>query len=393
MPFHLTIPIDKGEHRILQPNDVAPYKALDNGILGHTNTSLVEAVQDIYSGEIYARKTISLVSRERSRRQKIFDAEAENIQSLAGHHHIIEVFATYYQKPKVHLILKPVAEGGDLGEYLHDYRELVDSGRPEDIKRAQEGIPILERAFGCLANGLSFMHQKRIRHKDVKSTNILLHHGYVIYTDFGLSTQFSQASGSTSDGASQGFTRRYSAPEVIAQNARNSKSDVYSLGCVYLEIIAVLKGIAFQEDLRNLRKVVKDSISSEGKFLDSMAELAVSMTLAIPSERPSSSDVKNYFRKYLDFLCQNCKTSLDTDSTSVPEKPTSLQVPGTTSKRPAPISVDARNEIANPIELRQLPSSMSQRSPKNPIPTGRAGDWRPLLQPPSWPQPSTQKLV
>ena len=91
MPFHLTIPIDKGEHRILQPNDVAPYKALVNGILGHTNTSLVEAVQDICTGEIYARKTISLVSRERSRRQKTSDAEAENMQSLSGPRHIIEV--------------------------------------------------------------------------------------------------------------------------------------------------------------------------------------------------------------------------------------------------------------------------------------------------------------
>ena len=82
------------------------------------------------------------------------------------------------------MILKPVAEGGDLGEYLHDYREFINSGRPEDIKHAQEGKLILVRAFGCLANELSFMHQKRIRHKDVKSSYIILQHGHVIYTDF-----------------------------------------------------------------------------------------------------------------------------------------------------------------------------------------------------------------
>ena len=62
---------------------------------------------------------------------------------------------------------------------------------------------ILQRAIGCLASGLAFMHEQTIRHKDIKPQNILIHGGSVLYTDFGISLDFGQQGNSTTTGNPQ----------------------------------------------------------------------------------------------------------------------------------------------------------------------------------------------
>ena len=99
----------------------------------------------------------------------------------------------------------------------------------------------LWKAYGCLASGLAFIHKQTIRHKDIKPQNILIHQGNVLFTDFGISVDFSEHGRSTTTGHPQSFTRKYCAPEVANWDKRNSKSDVFSLGCVYAEILDALQ--------------------------------------------------------------------------------------------------------------------------------------------------------
>jgi serine/threonine protein kinase len=100
-------------------------------------------------------------------------------------------------------------------------------------------ITVLRQAFGCLLQGLQYMHQRRIRHKDIKPSNILIHHGQVIYTDFGLSFDSSMFENSTTNEITA-MTRRYASPELINGLPRNSSSDVFSLGCVFVEMLAAM---------------------------------------------------------------------------------------------------------------------------------------------------------
>jgi serine/threonine protein kinase len=53
-----------------------------------------------------------------------------------------------------------------------------------------------------------------------------------------------------------GLTQRYCAPEVAMQGARNTKSDIWSLGVVFLEMLVVLKGKTLED--------MKDFLSSHG---------------------------------------------------------------------------------------------------------------------------------
>ena len=64
----------------------------------------------------------------------------------------------------------------------------------------------------------------------------------VYLTDFGISLNWESLSGSTTTDDS-GKTWLYCAPKVAYHQKRNSSSDIWSLGCVFLEITTVLAGL------------------------------------------------------------------------------------------------------------------------------------------------------
>lgn len=100
---------------------------------------------------------------------------------------------------------------------------------------------LLMRDFiGCLCSAVNYLHENKCRHKDIKPGNILIKGQSVLLTDFGLARDFSDRSGSTTVGRSGPYTPGYASPEVVASEPRNTPSDIWSLGCVYLDI-AVIK--------------------------------------------------------------------------------------------------------------------------------------------------------
>jgi hypothetical protein len=76
----------------------------------------------------------------------------------------------------------------------------------------------------------------------LKPGNILVKNDVVLITDFGTSRNWSDRSKGTTTGESGPYTPGYAAPEVVAWEARNESSDIWSLGCVFVDILSVLKG-------------------------------------------------------------------------------------------------------------------------------------------------------
>ncbi|KAL2260498.1 hypothetical protein VTK26DRAFT_5460 [Humicola hyalothermophila] len=96
--------------------------------------------------------------------------------------------------------------------------------------------------FGCLAQAVAYLHRQnvQIRHKDIKPENIVIDDfGVPILTDFGLSKHFE--TGQYSQGPTP-KTLKYADPEAIQEESRGERSDIFSLGCVYLEMATVLLG-------------------------------------------------------------------------------------------------------------------------------------------------------
>jgi serine/threonine protein kinase len=147
------------------------------------------------------------------------------------HRHVVEFVGSYTDPKYIGLIMSPIAEM-DLSTYLECANATIHKE--------------LRTFFGCLARALEFLHRERIRHKDIKPSNILVHNGNVLFTDFGLAFDFTDREGSTTVSRPNGGTPKYYAPEVANHEPRNTSSDIWSLGVVFLEMVAVLKGRAAQ---------------------------------------------------------------------------------------------------------------------------------------------------
>jgi hypothetical protein len=217
---------EAGRHCYFRRNEPLPFE--EKGILGSGGFGQVDKVLSLISFREYARKRVirNMVFGRRTEDVKRFIAEIEILKRLK-HRHVVEFVGSYTDPKYMGLIMSPVAEM-DLSTYL----VRADTSRYGELRTF----------FGCLARALEFLHEQQVRHKDIKPSNILVHHGKILFTDFGLSFDFTDAEGSTTVSMVNGWTPRYSAPEVAMHEPRNTSSDIWSLGVVFLEMIVVLKG-------------------------------------------------------------------------------------------------------------------------------------------------------
>lgn len=142
------------------------------------------------------------------------------------HKNIVSLVSSFFG-----LLIQPVAEG-DLADYL------VAAGIDPNKRSFLPGF------FGCLVNALWYLHNvEYVRHNDIKLGNILVQDGRVLLTDFGISLDWRKSLRSTTQDPSPAMTPMYCAPEVThLDEPRDSFADIWSLGCVFLEFMTVLKG-------------------------------------------------------------------------------------------------------------------------------------------------------
>jgi len=85
-----------------------------------------------------------------------------------------------------------------------------------------------------ICSGMRFLHDRNILHRDVKSANIFLtKKGNVRIGDLGLARKAKKTAALTKCG-----TDCYMAPEMISGSAYGKKADVWSLGCVFFEMMS-----------------------------------------------------------------------------------------------------------------------------------------------------------
>jgi serine/threonine protein kinase len=98
--------------------------------------------------------------------------------------------------------------------------------------------------FRDLASALQYLHDNDIVHGDIKPKNILVSGNEVFICDFG-SARYAKDISSRENGSILGITPKYSAPEVSTFTGNllwSTKADVFSLGCVFAELITVYSG-------------------------------------------------------------------------------------------------------------------------------------------------------
>ncbi|KAF2843627.1 kinase-like protein, partial [Patellaria atrata CBS 101060] len=209
-----------------------PYLLIRN--LASSSKAVIDVVKDVITEAVYVRKTIRHAQpQNHSQIEQYMRNEVVAMRYMSVHRHFVALHATYVQRGELSLIVDPVANQGDLGSFL---QHIKASERPPNESQKN----ILLSAFGCLANGLDFMHHQTIRHKIIDPQSIFIHFDRVLYTNFGLSFDFGTAGNISSSGPLEGLNLRYAAPEVRQWGQGDRKSDVFSLACVYVEILTAL---------------------------------------------------------------------------------------------------------------------------------------------------------
>ncbi len=110
-------------------------------------------------------------------------------------------------------------------------REILKEGRKILPERA------LELTSGVLA-ALDYSHRAGIIHRDIKPGNVMLTpSGDVKVMDFGIARAVSDASASMTQTAAVVGTAQYLSPEQARGETVDSRSDVYSTGCLLFELL------------------------------------------------------------------------------------------------------------------------------------------------------------
>ncbi|KAA8565793.1 hypothetical protein EYC84_009619 [Monilinia fructicola] len=253
--------------------------------LGSGSYGLVQRVT--YAAVTMARKHV--VPRGGITVEKLRE-EANAMEELA-HKHILKLVGTYTWKRKnLYLLLYPAATC-DLSTFLDDIEGiradtcadrddamkrlyalgLKDIGKIDDlcmlrrpiphsdcsthIKRTETALGFLQQLMGCITEALAFVHEKGIRHRDLKPKNILLSPGRVYLADFGIARDVKESDNSITCGRCG--TASWIAPEVYdGEDHYMSRADVFSLGCIFLNIATVLYGDSIE--LATFDQVMKE---------------------------------------------------------------------------------------------------------------------------------------
>ena len=152
-----------------------------------------------------------------------FDRFLQEYETIAemDHPNIVRIYDLGVGDDHAHIAMEYL-DGGDL-------RNKIDSGVSE-----RESVDYLRQA----ASALSAVHAKNVLHRDLKPGNIMLRKdGTIALIDFGLAKRAKLESAITDKGEIFG-TPYYMSPEQGHGSQVDERSDIYSLGAIFFELLS-----------------------------------------------------------------------------------------------------------------------------------------------------------
>ena len=150
-----------------------------------------------------------------------FQREAK-ISAKLAHKHIVQIYDVGVFNGSNYLSMEYVP-GGDLSDLLEQNKHLTEGTIVECIKQ--------------MASALDFAASKHVVHRDVKPANILIRgDNDFVLADFGIAKNDDTSSNLTEVGSIIG-TPSYMSPEQSKGQALDHRSDLYSLGVVFYQLL------------------------------------------------------------------------------------------------------------------------------------------------------------
>lgn len=214
------------------------------------------------------------------------DQEIDTMQHLE-HPNIVQYLGCERKEYSISIFLEYIS-GGSVGSCLRKHGKFEEN--------------VVSSLTRQTLAGLAYLHEEGVLHRDLKADNILLDvDGTCKISDFGISKKTDDIYGNDATNSMQGSVF-WMAPEVIRSQGKgySAKVDIWSLGCVVLEMFAGRRPWSKEEAIGAIYKLgslnqappIPDDVSS------SISAAAVGFMLDCftiePSERPTAGRLQSH---------------------------------------------------------------------------------------------------
>ncbi|OLL21636.1 Protein kinase byr2 [Neolecta irregularis DAH-3] len=211
-------------------DDHGPTKWIRGALIGMGSFGSVYLGMNQISGELMAVKQVELPEQEvqgEQRKKTMLDALQHEIALLRElqHENIVQYLGSNSDDTHLNIFLEYVP-GGSVTALLNNYGAFEE--------------PLIRNFVRQILQGLSYLHERDIIHRDIKGANILVDNkGGIKISDFGISKKVEANLLSTAPNhrpSLQGSVY-WMAPEVVKQTSYTRKADIWSLGCLIVEMM------------------------------------------------------------------------------------------------------------------------------------------------------------
>jgi len=227
-------------------------------------------------------------------------------------------------KTVINLIHPNIVSIYDIGESKNSYYLVMEYLGENLMDRINRGVFLKTPNYSLyivneIASALRYADEKGFIHRDIKPDNIMFKkNGTPVLVDFGIARAISSTTKLTKTGMSIG-TPHYMSPEQIRGHELDGKSDIYSLGIVFYEMLTGKVPFDAEDTIAVAVKHCQEPIPQLPAQLSQFQPMLDKMIAKDPGKRFSASELLDFIKFHLEPRLLNLNEVGNKDISRLPQ--------------------------------------------------------------------------